>query len=63
MNSCSAGNSIEGWDICFSSVIVSVVVPYSCLLLRMWRAYVDCGSLCFMYRVCSLNHCCRVRLV
>jgi len=28
--------------------------PYSCRLLRMWRAYADNGLLFFMYRVCSL---------
>ena len=49
-----------GLEICFSSFIVSVSVLYSCLLLRIWSAYADCGSLCFLYRVCSVYHCCRV---
>ena len=35
------------------SVMVSVMFPYSCLLLRMCSAYEDRRSLFFMYLVCS----------
>ena len=48
INNCSYGNSNVGLLMCFNRVIVSVIVPYSCLLLSMCRAYADCGSLCFM---------------
>ena len=48
---------------CFSNVIVSLIVPYSCLLFRICSAYDDCGSFCFMYRVCSLYLCCKLQLV
>jgi hypothetical protein len=47
----------------FSSVIVSVVVPYSCRLCRMCCAYADCGWLFLMYLICSRHLVLRLRLV
>ena len=38
MNSCSYGSSIVGLVICFMRFMVSVIFPYSCLLLSMWNA-------------------------
>ena len=63
INNCLEGSNIVGLEICFKSFTVSVSVPYSWLLLRIWSAEVDCGSLCFMYWVRSLYRCCMVRLV
>ena len=63
MYSCSYGNSNVDLLMCFSKVIVSSTVPYSCLLFRICSAYDDCGLFCFMYRVCSLYLCCRLRFV
>ena len=40
-------------SILFSNVIVSSMVPYSCLLFNICRAYADLGSLYFVYLVCS----------
>ena len=45
----------------FSRVIVSLIVPNSCLFFRIRSACDDCGSFCFMYRVCSLYLYCRLR--
>jgi hypothetical protein len=50
MNNCSYGISIVSGFTCFSSVIVSVGVPYSCMLCC---AYADCGWLFLTYRICS----------
>ena len=33
---------------------MSLSGPYSCLFCSMWSAYADCGSLFFIYRMCSL---------
>ena len=41
----------------FSRVIVSLIVPYSCLLFGVCSGYDDGGAFCFMYRVCSLYLC------
>jgi len=53
MYSCSVGSRRVCLSIFFSSVIVSSMFPYSCLLLSMCRAYADLGSLFFIYLVCS----------
>jgi hypothetical protein len=45
---CSYGNRRDGLLICLSSAMVSLMVPYSCLLLRICCAYADCGSTFFM---------------
>jgi len=50
INNCSYGISSEVFWIGFRSDIVSVRVPYSCMLFRMCRAYADWGSL-FLYIV------------
>src|SRR5215469_13878330 len=47
----------------FSSVIVSTVVPYSCMLSSMCCAYADCGSLFLTYLRCSRHLIVRSRLV
>ena len=50
MCSCLYGNSNVDLLMCSSKVIVSSIVPYSCLLFRIYSAYDDFGLFCFMYR-------------
>jgi len=50
---CSNGSSSCGLLIGFRSVIVLLILPYSCLLLSICNAYAERGSLFFIYRVCS----------
>jgi len=45
---CSYGSSRAGVLIHLSSVMLSLTLPYSCLLLRMCRAYAERGSLFFI---------------
>ena len=59
----SNGSSSCGLLIGFSSDIVSLILPYSCLLLSICRAYADFGSLFFIYLVCSWYLALRLRLV
>jgi hypothetical protein len=49
MNNCSYEISIVSGFTCFSSVIISAGVPYSCMLCRMCCTYTDCGWLFLMY--------------
>jgi len=37
----------------FSSDILSLILPYSCMMFSICSVYADLGSLFFMYRVCS----------
>ena len=60
---CSKGSSRCGLLTGFRSDIVSLILPYSCLLLSICSAYADLGSLFFMYRVCSWYLALRLRLV
>jgi hypothetical protein len=60
---CSNGSSSCGLLIGFRSVIVSLILPYSCLLLSICNAYAERGSLFFKYRVCSWYLAFRLRLV
>jgi len=60
---CSNGSSRCGLLTGFISDIVSLILPYSCLLLSICSAYADLGSLFFMYRVCSWYLALRLRLV
>ena len=50
---CSYGSRREGLLMCLSSVMVSLMLPYSSLQLRICKAYADCGSLFLIQRVCS----------
>jgi hypothetical protein len=63
MYSCSYRVSSEVLLTCFSSVMVSWICPYSCLLFRMCRAYADWGPLFFIYLMCSWYRCFKLRLV
>jgi len=49
---CSVGSDSDRLLTPLRSVMVSVMFPYSCLLLRMYSAYEGRGSLFFMYLVC-----------
>jgi len=60
---CSYGSSRAGLLIRLRSVIVSLILPYSCLLLSMCNVYAERGSLFFIYRVCSWYLDLRLRLV
>ena len=60
---CSNGSSSCGLLIGFRSNTVSLILPYSCLLLSICRAYVDFGSLFFIYLVCSWYLALRLRLL
>jgi hypothetical protein len=60
---CSNGSSRCGLLIRFRSVIVSLILPYSCLLLSICNAYAERGSLFFIYLVCSWYLAFRLRLV
>ena len=51
IKNCSYGVNREVFLRGFRRVIVFSMGPYSCWLLRIWRAYADCGLLFFMYRV------------
>ena len=50
---CSKGSSRWGLLTGFRSDIMSLILPYSCLLLSICSAYADLVSLFFMNRVCS----------
>jgi len=52
---CSHGSKRVGVLICLRRVIVSSMLPYSCLQLSICSAYAERGSLFLMYRVCSRN--------
>jgi len=41
---------------CFDCCILVCVIPYSCLLFKMYSAYPDCGLFVFVYLLCSENH-------
>ena len=43
------------WLICLRRVIVSLMLPYSCMQLSICSAYAGRGSLFLMYRMCSRN--------
>ena len=45
---CSYGRRRDGLLTCLRSVTVSLMLPYSCLLLSMCRAYAECRSLFLM---------------
>ena len=63
MHICSKGSSRCGLLTGFRNDIVSLILPYSCLLLSICSAYADLGSLFFMYRVYSWYLALRLRLV
>jgi len=52
---CSYGSKRVGELICLRRVIVSAMLPCSCLQLSMCSAYAERGSLFLMYRMCSRN--------
>jgi len=49
MKNCSYGVNKEVFLTGFRMVIVFSMGPYSCLLLRIWRAYKDCGLLFLIF--------------
>jgi len=49
--------------ICLRRVIVSSMLPYSCLQLSIFSAYAERGSLFLTYRMCSRNLDFKFRLV
>ena len=55
MYMCSYGSKRVGVVICLRRVIVSLMLPYSCLQLSICSAYAERGSLFFKYCMCSLN--------
>jgi len=60
---CLYGSKRVGVLICLRRVIVSSMLPYSCLQVSICSAYAERGSLFFMYRVCSRNLDFKFRLV
>ena len=60
---CSNGSKRVGVLICLRRVIVSLMLPYSCLQLSICSAYAELGSLFLMYRMCSRNLDFKLRLV
>jgi hypothetical protein len=60
---CSYGSKRDGMLICFRSVNVSLIFPYSCLQLSMCNAQAERGSLFLMYHTCSWNLRFNLRLV
>jgi hypothetical protein len=48
---------------CFSDVIISSNVPYSCWLFNMCCANADCGWLFLIYLICSWYLCFNSMLV
>jgi len=60
---CSYGSKWVGVLICLRRVIVSSMLPYSCLQLIICSAYAERGSLFLMYLMCSRNLDFKFRLV
>jgi len=60
---CSYGSKRVGVLICLRRVIVSSMLPYSCLQLSMCSAYAERGSLFLVHRMCSRNFDFKFRLV
>ena len=60
---CSVGSNSDCLLTPLRSVMVSIMFPYSCLLLRMCSTYEDRGSLFLMYLVCSWCLVFRLRFV
>jgi hypothetical protein len=60
---CSYRSKRVGVLICLRRVIVSSVLPYSCLQLSICSAYAERGSLFLMYYMCSSNLDFNIRLV
>jgi len=52
---CSYGSKKVGVSICLRRVIVSSMLPCSCLQLTISSAYAEQGSLFLMYCMCSRN--------
>ena len=52
---CSYGSKRVGVLIYLRRVIVSSMLPYSCLQLSICSAYAERGSLFLMYHICSQN--------
>jgi len=57
MKYCSYGVSDGVWFICFNSVIISSVFPYSCQWFNICCANADCGLLPLIYLMCSWYLC------
>jgi len=60
---CSYGSKRVGVLICLRRVIVSSMLPYSCLQLSKCSAYAERGSLFLMYSMCFQNLDFKFRLV
>ena len=60
---CSYGRRRFGVLIDLRRVMVFSMFPYSCLQFKICSAQAECGSLFFMYLVCSRNLAFRSRLV
>ena len=60
---CSYGSKRVGVLICLRRVIVSLMLPYSCLQLSICSAHAERESLFLMYRMCSQNLDFKFRLV
>jgi len=60
---CSYESKRVGVLICLTRVIVSSMLPYSCLQLSICSAYAERGSWFLMYRVFSRNLDFKLRLV
>jgi len=60
---CSYGTQKVCVLICLRRVILSLMLPYSCLQLSIYSAYAERGSLFLMNRMCSPNLHFKLRLV